>query len=862
MNLLNKIILLITDSYLYIILSIPFILLVLISFFYVCSFLSYLCREKLLLNHQNISKLLVAFILSFIFIIAISITPFEYLILSFLILLFMLISYSYSINVKIFLYTSILLILNLVFFCIKNSDTLIQCKINDINISVFYWVYIIILGLFLIISSILYLKDDKKDVKDNNKSKNLFSERKYDLERIIEYLGQYNLIGLNADWGNGKSFFFFFLRKQEKDKFFFINISVLTIKKEKIESYVVNEICNILENNRIFTWSSKRIKGLFQQSFFHDLGELFFGFGSYAEAIKKLKTEVMKLERPIIITFEDIDRVSDKDIIHKIFALADVINDEKMKIIFQYEEKRLLQILEEKKDYIEKYIQHTISLTTIPFETMIKKFLSKQKYSSLTKEDFYFLISQIYIPFDLQKLLNINWNLQLNIHNYNIRKFEIFFDDIIQDLKTERFKDIYKYKQKIILFYFIKHFDYAFFECLKDDISFTDTKMFFFNNNMYSIVDLLKRVYNKKLNNNDTEMILKNDTNRIRMFYYILFGFDSSIIIRNIEYEEKKTKATTIAEDLTEILNQDIKELKAQEKNDKINRMIKNLISSGKSENTDFEIAVKKMNEVLNLPKEQQENEYEKLSKRMYNGDFEKSGNQTIFKIGISSIFSLFQAYLCFEKNSEQWKKLIDFFIKPDTKIDSQLIQTLNYCKIDDKKVFLHIINRFSELEIIGNLNKTISYKNFIITYFNAIKTHGFFISTKIRYLSKDMIDRRDMKSFFVNLVIPDCLNDFEKLKKLSNNKDIQSEIIILEKFVKHNLNILKNEVELQEHTPKLKISYTTSDDFIVKKSEEYKKMKLTKEQLQKILDEQYLKGEISMYEYRCYMINVFGEKL
>ena len=208
MNLLNKIILLITDSYLYIILSIPFILLVLISFFYVCSFLSYLCREKLLLNHQNISKLLVAFILSFIFIIAISITPFEYLILSFLILLFMLISYSYSINVKIFLYTSILLILNLVFFCIKNSDTLIQCKINDINISVFYWVYIIILGLFLIISSILYLKDDKKDVKDNNKSKNLFSERKYDLERIIEYLGQYNLIGLNADWGNGKSFFF------------------------------------------------------------------------------------------------------------------------------------------------------------------------------------------------------------------------------------------------------------------------------------------------------------------------------------------------------------------------------------------------------------------------------------------------------------------------------------------------------------------------------------------------------------------------------------------------------------------------------------------------------------------------------
>ena len=618
----------------------------------------------------------------------------------------------------------------------------------------------------------------------------------------------------------------------------------------------------LLENNRIFTWSSKRIKGLFQQSFFHDLGELFFGFGSYAEAIKKLKTEVMKLERPIIITFEDIDRVSDKDIIHKIFALADVINDEKMKIIFQYEEKRLLQILEEKKDYIEKYIQHTISLTTIPFETMIKKFLSKQKYSSLTKEDFYFLISQIYIPFDLQKLLNINWNLQLNIHNYNIRKFEIFFDDIIQDLKTERFKDIYKYKQKIILFYFIKHFDYAFFECLKDDISFTDTKMFFFNNNMYSIVDLLKRVYNKKLNNNDTEMILKNDTNRIRMFYYILFGFDSSIIIRNIEYEEKKTKATTIAEDLTEILNQDIKELKAQEKNDKINRMIKNLISSGKSENTDFEIAVKKMNEVLNLPKEQQENEYEKLSKRMYNGDFEKSGNQTIFKIGISSIFSLFQAYLCFEKNSEQWKKLIDFFIKPDTKIDSQLIQTLNYCKIDDKKVFLHIINRFSELEIIGNLNKTISYKNFIITYFNAIKTHGFFISTKIRYLSKDMIDRRDMKSFFVNLVIPDCLNDFEKLKKLSNNKDIQSEIIILEKFVKHNLNILKNEVELQEHTPKLKISYTTSDDFIVKKSEEYKKMKLTKEQLQKILDEQYLKGEISMYEYRCYMINVFGEKL
>ena len=42
--------------------------------------------------------------------------------------------------------------------------------------------------------------------KNDNKNYKLFRERKEDLKRIKEYLNKFNIIGINGEWGSGKTY--------------------------------------------------------------------------------------------------------------------------------------------------------------------------------------------------------------------------------------------------------------------------------------------------------------------------------------------------------------------------------------------------------------------------------------------------------------------------------------------------------------------------------------------------------------------------------------------------------------------------------------------------------------------------------
>ena len=47
--------------------------------------------------------------------------------------------------------------------------------------------------------------------------------------------------------------------------------------------------------------------------------------------------DVRRLDKDILIVFEDIDRIKDPDIVRKIFAIAEKLAGDKIHILYQYE---------------------------------------------------------------------------------------------------------------------------------------------------------------------------------------------------------------------------------------------------------------------------------------------------------------------------------------------------------------------------------------------------------------------------------------------------------------------------------------------------------------------------------------------
>lgn len=826
-------------------------------FFYALCLMAFLFRDKLLDNHESVAKLIVAELLSVLFIYPVSnLSSSFYLLIASLIFCIFILSYSIEKNEKLFFYGSIFLFLNLILYSIKKNPNIKQNPITVI--AILFFLYVIFL-VFVFIISILSVKNKKKN-NSEDKPCNLFPERQYDLERIENLLKNHNLIGVNAGWGSGKSFLFNMLKEDSKNDYYFICINVLSMKIDKIESFLLSELSILLEKNRIFSHASGKIKGLLNQSFFHSLGETFFGTNSYNEQIGKLRKEISKLEKPVVIAFEDIDRIADKEIIHKVFALADALKTGRIKIIFQYEEKRLLEILKVEKIYLEKYLQHTVELTSISFERMIRFLLKDNKYSNLSEKDFEFLRMPIRVPFDLKKFLGIDYEFTLYEYGFTIRKFELFFEDIEREVQIKSFETLKDYKKKIIVFNFIKHFDFELYERISDDESFIQECTFMYKEKEYAITQLIKMVQDKEITTDDIVTLLKDDTNRKHFIYLILFEYDFNQLVA--EESEKRTERdfSHYDEKMVKMLTENPSFFKVRQTNEKNDRLIKNLKGAGKSENTDYENAVNEMNKrVLNLPQEKQEDGYKDLSKIMYYGEFNKADNQTIFKFGISSRLELFRAFLIYENNPSQWIKLVDFFIKPENEISSELIQTLNYCNLDNRNVILHIFERFSELKVKGNLNDTKSYKIFIYTYLKAIMNNGYMRIDRLNWISDDF-DKPFNKEFYINEIFSECKQKLNHLKTITSDSSIHNELSIIEKFIEKNEEIINSEKSIEESIPKVKTSSSIKDP-ISEQSEVYKNQKLSKEALQAILDEKYHKAEITMLEYACYMNNVCGIK-
>lgn len=698
--------------------------------------------------------------------------------------------YSFSISFEFYF----LILLGIWFFSVlqyplnKNRYWYIQFFLLSITNSIsFYLVkYIqeksfpeLTINILIVCYCILYLfilsqKENDKSKISLKTHKELFIERKYDLKRLIDYLNNFSIIGINGEWGSGKSFL-----TDHLEDFTLVKIDLLSCNIDEIQSVIINEIDKLLKKEGIFSPFSPKLKKIIQQGkLFENISQLFV---PYSEAITGLRNNLRSITKPVVIVYEDLDRIENTPVIKQILGISEKIAGNNIKILYQFSETSLLEKGIDRA-YLEKYIPFILNLTDIPFRSTLSYVLEEKSNKDflLKEEDFTFLYSPIYLP-HFKNFDNLNrplTSMRFELTNVTIRKTQLFLTELNQVI-TE--KEIYKKnKRVVILFFLLKHFYYEAYKKIYPGESILDSFTFLYQDKKDTILNWAIYCHNEKINILDLMTI---ENNKLSAFIISIFEYNCDI--------------ETINNDFEDFVNEARNNLKNKNLNEQKDRIIWSLIANGKSEYTDCEKFVNSFyDEVINTPKTEWIKNFENLWSNLFDRkykDMEKRDNNTIFRMGIPSMISLFQANYVIGRTGSQWINLIDFYFLYNKNLDTitpELIECLCYCELSDRNSYLYIINKFNNLKITKNLNSHKSYKRFLLEYLSMFSTLGFCDTHDIwdlRDKSKEYIDTKTIEKFVFSPLK-------KKLKKLLSNvklKIVQKDIEIIIKFLDKNIELI-----------------------------------------------------------------------
>lgn len=777
-----------------------------------------------------------------IFFICIDIKYSVYVCLVFLITATLLSCYSVRKNVEFYLYYVWVLITGEVVLYAKSGFKL---PIGETT-----FVFFIVFALLLIViqhvcSSYKLTGATEEEELDNN----LFKEREQDLDRLERYFADFNVLGLNSFWGNGKTYLYEMFKKRNENSYYFVSISIMTLQLDSVEKFLICEIVKILEQNKILSSASKKFEAFIKGDFLHGIGRFFTSNSSYTEAFQTLIAGMNKLDRPLFITFEDIDRATDCAIVNKIFAMCEMLNrwTSHIRILFQYDKLAMRRLFKgEPESYFEKYIPYVIDLTPINFtrclNVLIKKGRVDGSLSMINEKDFQNVTSEAHIGQWLSNagITGIGRVMSLEPKWYSIRSIDLFVREVNALIAEDASYD----KNVVVLLQFAKHFISADLFNINISEGFARNAIFTLDNSPCNIQKIIARLKEAE-----------DDDKRVKMFDEI-FASDSTnlyylLLMNKLGYKLSKIIETPSVKDFKEravnILNEPLSNLRDRDANEKLDRLVRRIYSRGRSSRTNMENAVKELEKVLDLDGAQRDVAFKEFLDKSYHSDFEMVDNSTIFLLGISTFVSIFQGFSLYERDGNYWLKLLNFYFAHCniTEITSETIQCLNYCALDCREVLFAVIKRFNGLAIKGNLNTTKSYAFFLRKYIQkVIDVSGIYVHMWEYLMS---IGTLDVHAQF-NDIADEIKSELGKLSKHSDFNIIKEDCAMMSSFIDKNRRLIQSKQVLKEYDHDISVQITTMDP--VRSIEDYiMKENLNGEALYDFLANNYRDGSLKATE-------------
>ena len=784
--------------------------------------------------------------------------------------------------------------------------------IKDFNL-IEYWIfftkkmsdYSVIFIYFLFILNIIFkftsLRRENQEEKEE-----IYLERKDDADYIIDFIQNDKnknifTLGIDSEYGAGKTFLVEkTLEKLNPNKYEIIKIRCLLLERGEVYYYIIEEIKKILARNLIFISNLKKfhksILKIFDNRFLGGISNLF-SYNSITDDIDNLKDTIKKLNKNIVIIFDDIDRTNDVEKIEKILSFISDFSSKNVKSIVLFSSENLRRLDKRyNRDYLEKYIPLIREITKISFIKLLNDEIYFQKEElnkiDLKEEDFEFLyiIEKLYYSVyfnnsekeekefkfinDLNYLLNIS---DVTIKNKKItpRLIKNFIEETIELFKNKSLSK--KLEKRILIAYvFLKNFFYEeFYEKLNNKTSFYNLfpiEIEFQDGIILNLdeIDLIKNLINKK--NRILSKLRRDCVINNRVFYFYERQDDYKYTLDNYLAKLKYLSSEKNLEEKLQKLEELFKSLKIiniSEKS-KINIFIYSLFnfylySYEKkayfvSERIDkIEKAIRKFKFLGN---KEQFSEYQKFYE-----DFSPEISNKYFSQIFYQKFIKSKKYEIFNKVGKYYKVLamesLDIYgTKEEQKKFLELILEMNNGNIKDDYLEAFFLTDLDDLQISDNIVEKILKGDYVIKEEKTIRLICKNLERILKRFSfseyRDSINLKDFLEHQKN-----SLTDYKTelyTPEILSNKEVNNILENYIKFIEKIKEILSSKDLIKEEN-NVRMSF---EDIKLEDTEEVKEIKSLKTNEEKIkkLIEFLINGKIQFRELSAIYYDIKNNRI
>lgn len=409
-------------------------------------------------------------------------------------------------------------------------------------------------------------------------SKELFKEREKDLKHLTELMNQtdVNILGVESPWGTGKTLLVNHFIYNQQARYSFIRIDTIPLNLDDVIEYLILQISSELKKQFVFNKKNR--------SFTYYINNFQYGVlitnllgceTTYTSEIEEFKRSVKKLRKPLILIFEDLDRIDDKDVLRKIFYISERLVadlDGKLKVIYQYSTGELIKKGFD-SSYLEKYIPTMIKLTHIPFKTIFDCVTQNGQFYREVNEERSFIINGL--ANEVKRNLEI-WRFiteididKYFIEKYNIRNIEGFIRELNSKilLLNNAIEKHGVFKHILIKWCYIKYFLPEFYSSISTMIPLTHNFMFKYKNYNMDINELTQLYYealgDKKEDINNIIDLFNPSINPLNFERLMAFSILGLTSFKNLKTPIYALKSASAFE--TEIYNRTGSELSTDE---------------------------------------------------------------------------------------------------------------------------------------------------------------------------------------------------------------------------------------------------------------------------------------------------------
>lgn len=312
----------------------------------------------------------------------------------------------------------------------------------------FFLLLILIPVIFSIEEIFIYRENTEKERGKEIELEPLYDSRKLQLNYLVEIINpkkdsNKKLILIDGKWGIGKNHFIGSAFHEIGEHLFYkVNIDILLFNnKEHIIEYAFNEIRKILEEEGIRGTALKELKSIMRvvtESYRLKISNLF-DDDRLEKVEKELTKEIEKLEKPLFIVVDNLERVLDENKIVDTLGFLHKLNDiltSKCKIIILADSDKIKNLPTMGYDYLDKFFDEKIFLIKIEKNEIIdglKEYI-KEKPHPNSKEISYDVLENAVKEFEdiKEKILGLNYDE--NANNY----FQKRIMDINNKLENSR----------------------------------------------------------------------------------------------------------------------------------------------------------------------------------------------------------------------------------------------------------------------------------------------------------------------------------------------------------------------------------------------------------------------------------------